>query len=104
MAKKAQAQVTERNYNVTVAPPITERATMALENNAVVFKVSIDATKPEIKSAVENLWGVKVKAVNTVVTKGKTKRFKGVIGKRSDFKKAYVTLEDGQSIDVSAGV
>ncbi len=104
MAKKAQAQVTERNYNVIVAPHITEKATMALENNAVVFKVSIDATKPEIKSAVENLWGVKVKAVNTVVTKGKTKRFKGVIGKRSDFKKAYVTLEDGQSIDVSAGV
>ena len=96
MAKKAQAQVTERNYNVIVAPHITEKATMALENNAVVFKVSIDATKPEIKSAVENLWGVKVKAVNTVVTKGKTKRFKGVIGKRSDFKKAYVTLEDGQ--------
>ena len=77
---------------------------MALENNAVVFKVTIDATKPEIKAAVENLWGVKVKAVNTVVTKGKTKRFKGIMGKRSDFKKAYVTLEDGQSIDVSAGV
>ncbi|MAH05371.1 MAG: 50S ribosomal protein L23 [Alphaproteobacteria bacterium] len=104
MAKKAQAQVTERNYNVILAPHITEKATMALENNAVVFKVTIDATKPEIKAAVENLWGVKVKAVNTVVTKGKTKRFKGIMGKRSDFKKAYVTLEDGQSIDVSAGV
>lgn len=104
MAKKAQAQVTERNYNVILAPHITEKATMALENNAVVFKVAIDATKPEIKAAVENLWGVKVKAVNTVVTKGKTKRFKGVMGKRSDFKKAYVTLEDGQSIDISTGV
>lgn len=104
MAKKAQAQVTERNYNVVVAPHITEKATMALENNAVVFKVTMDATKPEIKAAVENLWGVKVKAVNTVVQKGKTKRFKGVMGKRSDFKKAYVTLEDGQSIDISTGV
>tara|TARA_R110002124_G_scaffold287365_1_gene474321 strand:- start:247565 stop:247882 length:318 start_codon:yes stop_codon:yes gene_type:complete len=105
MAKKAQkAQLTERNYNVIVAPHITEKATLVLENNVVTFKVTIDATKPEIKTAIEGLWGVKVKAVNTVVTKGKTKRFKGVMGKRSDFKKAYVTLEDGQSIDISAGV
>ena len=105
MAKKAQkAELTERNYNIIVAPHITEKATLVSAENKVVFKVAIDATKPEIKKAVEGLWGVKVKAVNTVVTKGKTKRFKGVMGKRSDFKKAYVTLEDGQAIDMSAGV
>jgi large subunit ribosomal protein L23 len=89
---------------VIVKPIITEKATMASENGAVVFQVANTATKPLIKEAVEALFGVKVKAVNTVVTKGKTKRFRGRPGVRSDVKKAYVTLEDGMTIDVSTGL
>jgi large subunit ribosomal protein L23 len=77
---------------------------MASENGAVVFEVSIDSNKPLIKEAVEALFGVKVKAVNTVVTKGKQKRFRGVIGKRRDVKKAYVTLQEGNTIDVTTGL
>ena len=77
---------------------------MASEANAVVFEVSIDANKPMIKEAVENLFGVKVKAVNTTITKGKAKRFRGQLGKRKDVKKAYVTLEEGNMIDVSTGL
>ncbi|HSF92723.1 MAG TPA: 50S ribosomal protein L23 [Paracoccaceae bacterium] len=91
-------------YDVIRKPIITEKATMASEANAVVFEVSIDANKPQIKEAVESLFGVKVKAVNTTITKGKTKRFKGQLGKRKDIKKAYVTLEEGNSIDVSTGL
>ncbi len=91
-------------YDVIRKPIITENATMASEANAVVFEVSIDANKPQIKEAVESLFGVKVKAVNTTITKGKTKRFKGQLGKRKDIKKAYVTLEEGNSIDVSTGL
>ncbi|AJE45365.1 50S ribosomal protein L23 [Celeribacter indicus] len=91
-------------YDVIRKPVITEKATMASENGAVVFEVAIDANKPQIKSAVEELFGVKVKAVNTVVTKGKTKRFRGQPGKRKDVKKAYVTLEDGNAIDVTTGL
>lgn len=91
-------------YDVIRKPVITEKATLASENGAVVFEVSIDANKPQIKEAVEELFGVKVKAVNTVVTKGKTKRFRGQPGKRKDVKKAYVTLEDGNSIDVTTGL
>jgi large subunit ribosomal protein L23 len=85
-------------------PVVTEKATMASENGAVVFEVSIDSNKPLIKEAVEALFGVKVKAVNTVVTKGKQKRFRGMIGKRRDVKKAYVTLEEGNTIDVTTGL
>jgi large subunit ribosomal protein L23 len=85
-------------------PIITEKATMASEAGAVVFEVAIDANKPMIKEAVENLFNVKVKAVNTTVTKGKVKRFKGQLGKRKDIKKAYVTLEEGNTIDVSTGL
>ncbi|MCU0912478.1 MAG: 50S ribosomal protein L23 [Rhodobacteraceae bacterium] len=92
------------HYDVIVKPIITEKATMASEANAVVFQVAKDATKPQIKEAVETLFGVKVKAVNTVVTKGKTKRFRGRPGVRSDLKKAYVTLEDGNTIDVATGL
>ena len=77
---------------------------MASENGAVVFEVSIDANKPQIKEAVETLFGVKVKAVNTTITKGKTKRFRGMMGRRKDVKKAYVTLEEGNTIDVSTGL
>ncbi|MCA0042416.1 50S ribosomal protein L23 [Celeribacter litoreus] len=91
-------------YDVIRKPIITEKATMASENGAVVFEVAIDSNKPQIKKAVEELFGVKVKAVNTVVTKGKTKRFRGQPGKRKDVKKAYVTLEDGNAIDVSTGL
>lgn len=91
-------------YDVIRKPIITEKATMASENGAVVFEVSIDSNKPQIKKAVEELFGVKVKAINTVVTKGKTKRFRGMLGKRKDVKKAYVTLEEGNSIDVSTGL
>ncbi|CTQ50090.1 50S ribosomal protein L23 [Jannaschia donghaensis] len=91
-------------YDVIRKPIITEKATMASEANAVVFEVSIDANKPQIKSAVEELFGVKVKAVNTSITKGKTKRFRGQMGRRKDVKKAYVTLEEGNTIDVSTGL
>ncbi len=91
-------------YDVIRKPIITEKATMASEANAVVFEVSIDANKPQIKEAVENLFGVKVKAVNTTITQGKVKRFRGQLGKRKDVKKAYVTLEEGNTIDVSTGL
>ena len=94
----------ERMYEIIRAPHITEKSTRISEHNAIAFKVAIDATKPEIKAAVEGLFGVKVKAVNTVVSKGKTKRFRGRPGRRSDFKKAMVTLEEGHMIDVTTGV
>ena len=92
------------HYDVIVKPIITEKATMASEANAVVFEVAIDAAKPQIKEAIEGLFGVKVKAVNTSITKGKTKRFQGKPGKRKDVKKAYVTLEEGNTIDVTTGL
>lgn len=92
------------HYDVIRRPIITEKATMASENNAVVFEVAIDANKPQIKEAVESLFGVKVKAVNTTVTKGKNKRFRGIAGTRKDVKKAYVTLEEGNTIDVTTGL
>lgn len=92
------------HYDVIVKPIITEKATMAGEHNGVVFQVAPGASKPEIKTAVESLFNVKVRAVNTVVTKGKTKRFRGIKGVRSDVKKAYVTLEPGHTIDVSTGL
>lgn len=92
------------HYDLIKKPIITEKATMASEQGAVVFQVAMDATKPQIKEAVEAVFGVKVKAVNTVVTKGKVKKFKGRPGERSDKKKAYVMLEDGNTIDVSTGL
>ncbi|WP_371170307.1 50S ribosomal protein L23 [Aliiroseovarius sp. 2305UL8-7] len=91
-------------YDVIRKPLITEKATMASENGAVVFEVAIDSNKPQIKEAVETLFGVKVKAVNTTITKGKVKRFRGQLGKRKDVKKAYVTLEEGNTIDVTTGL
>jgi large subunit ribosomal protein L23 len=91
-------------YDVVRKPIITEKATMASENNAVVFEVAIDANKPQIKEAIESLFNVKVKAVNTTITKGKVKRFRGQLGKRKDVKKAYVTLEEGNTIDVATGL
>ncbi len=91
-------------YDVIRKPIITEKATMASESNAVVFEVAMEANKPQIKEAVESLFGVKVKAVNTTITKGKVKRFRGQLGKRADVKKAYVTLEEGNTIDVTTGL
>lgn len=91
----------EELYDVIRSPVITEKSTMASENSQVVFKVAMTATKPDIKEAVERLFNVKVSAVNTLVRKGKTKRFKGVKGRQSDFKKAIVTLEEGQTIDIT---
>jgi large subunit ribosomal protein L23 len=102
MAKKETVDV--RHYDVIVAPHITEKSTLLSENNAVVFKVAGTATKPQIKAAVEALFDVKVKGVNTLVQKGKTKRWKGTPYKRSDVKKAVVTLAEGQTIDVTTGI
>ena len=91
-------------FDVIVAPVITEKATIASENNQVVFRVAKTATKPDIKRAVEALFNVKVKSVNTLVRKGKTKRFRGRPGQQSDIKKAIVTLEERHSIDVTTGL
>ena len=101
---KPQTSVDNRHYDVIVAPHITEKATLLSEHNAVVFKVASKATKPEIKAAVEALFGVTVTGVNTIVQKGKTKKWKGTPYQRSDLKKAIVTLADGQSIDVTTGI
>jgi large subunit ribosomal protein L23 len=103
MAKK-QEQIDVRHYDVIVAPHITEKSTLVSEANAVVFKVANDASKPQIKAAVEALFDVKVTAVNTIVQKGKTKKWKGKPYTRSDIKKAIVTLKDGDSIDVTTGI
>lgn len=102
MAKKQE--IDSRHYDVILAPHITEKSTMAAEYNAVVFKVANDATKPQIKSAVEALFDVKVTGVNTLVSKGKSKRWKGKPYKRTDVKKAIVTLAEGDSIDVTSGL
>ena len=93
-----------RHYDVIVSPVITEKATARSEHNQVVFRVRKDATKPQIKEAVERLFDVKVKSVNTLVTKGKVKVFKGTRGQRSDVKKAVVTLAEGESIDITTGL
>jgi large subunit ribosomal protein L23 len=93
-----------RHYDVIVSPVITEKATVQSEQNKVVFKVRKSATKPQIKAAVEKLFDVKVESVNTLIRKGKVKRFKGTIGQQSDVKKAVVTLAEGHSIDVTTGL
>jgi large subunit ribosomal protein L23 len=105
MAKTSEkAKPTLRHYDVVRGPHITEKATMASEHNAVVFRVANDSTKPEIKAAVEALFDVKVLSVNTIVQKGKTKKWKGKPYTKSDFKKAIVRLAEGQSIDVTTGI
>jgi len=96
--------VTPAQYDMIRSPIITEKSTLASEHGAVVFEVAMDATKPEIKKAVEALFNVKVKAVNTTVTKGKVKKFRGKTGTRRDVKKAYVTLVEGNTIDVTTGL
>jgi large subunit ribosomal protein L23 len=93
-----------RNYDIIIAPVITEKATVASERNQVIFKVARNATKPQIKEAVEKLFDVKVKSVNTLVRKGKHKAFRGRLGTQSDVKKAIVTLEQGHRIDVTTGL
>jgi large subunit ribosomal protein L23 len=93
-----------RHYDVIVSPAITEKSTMASEQNQVVFNVARTASKPEIKAAVETLFNVKVTAVNTLLRKGKVKRFRGTVGRQGDVKKAVVTLADGHSIDVATGL
>ena len=94
----------EQMYDLILGPVITEKSTQATEHNQVTFKVRQDATKPQVKEAIEGLFGVKVKAVNTLNQRGKVKRFRGRLGKRSDVKKAIVTLEEGHSIDITTGV
>ncbi len=94
----------ERMYDVVLKPVVTEKSTLGSEHNQVTFRVARRATKPEIKQAVEGMFGVKVTKVNTINMRGKVKRFRGRLGKQSDYKKAIVTLSEGQSIDVSAGV
>ena len=91
-------------YDIIRRPIITEKATMASENGTVAFEVSINSTKNQIKNAIENLFNVKVNSVNTLIIKGKVKRFRGKLGKRRDLKKAYVTLAEGNTIDVSTGL
>ena len=102
MAKKQT--VDARHYDVIIAPHITEKSTLASENNAVVFKVANSATKPQIKEAIEAIYDKKVVAVNTLVMKGKTKRWKGKAYQRSDVKKAIVTLAEGEMIDITSGI
>jgi large subunit ribosomal protein L23 len=107
MSRKMKGQVKisrERMYDIVRKPVVTEKSTMASEHSQVVFQVALDASKPEIKAAIEGLFGVKVKAVNTLRQKGKAKVFRGKKGKRSDTKKAMVTLQEGQSIDVTTGI
>ena len=95
---------TARHFDTILSPVITEKATLLSEQNKVVFRVSMDSTKDEISAAVEELFKVQVLKVNTLITKGKTKRFRGHKGRRSDMKKAIVTLAEGQSIDVTTGL
>ena len=102
--KKEKIEAQEWMYEIIREPHVTEKATMGSEHGQVTFRVPLSATKPHVKLAVETLFGVKVKAVNTLILKGKTKRFKGSTGKRNNIKKAIVTLEEGQTIDVGTGV
>ena len=105
MAKKPQKAAPEaRHYDIGLAPHITEKSTMLSEHNSVVFKVAQTASKPEIKAAIEALFGVTVTGVNTMVSKGTTKKWKGTPYRRSDSKKAIVTLAAGQSIDITSGI
>lgn len=105
MSKNGKVQLSrERMYDIISSPVITEKATMGSEFGQVTFRVPLTATKPEIKAAVEGIFGVKVTAVNTLRQKGKVKRFRGIVGRRPDTKKAIVTLAEGQSIDVTTGI
>ena len=98
------ADIKPHNYDTLLSPIITEKSTLVAEENKIIFRVPLTATKPDIKEAVENLFKVDVTKVNTILVKGKTKRFRGRPGRRSDFKKAIVTLKDGQSVDITTGL
>lgn len=98
------SEIKTHNYDTLLAPIITEKSTLVAEDNKVIFRVAMDATKPAIKEAVERLFKVDVTKVNTILVKGKTKRFRGMLGRRSDYKKAIVTLKDGQSVDITTGL
>lgn len=98
------ADIKPHNYDTLLSPIITEKSTLVAEENKIIFRVPLTATKPDIKEAVEALFKVDVTKVNTIVVKGKTKRFRGQLGRRSDFKKAIVTLKDGQSVDITTGL
>ena len=104
MAKAKKAEAAEWMYEIIRKPHITEKATLGSEHGQLTFQVPISATKPQIQEAVEVLFGVKVKGVNTLTQKGKLKRFRGIKGRRNDVKKAIVTLEEGQSIDTETGI
>lgn len=104
MAKTKKQEVQEWMYEIISTPHITEKASMGSEHGQITFQVPLTATKPKIKEAVETLFNVKVKGVNTMIQKGKNKRFRGIMGRRKDFKKAIISLEDGQSIDFETGV
>lgn len=98
------ADVQTRDYDVILAPVITEKSTLVAEDNKIIFRVPLTATKDDIKRAVEGLFKVDVTKVNTLRVKGKTKRFRGRLGRRSDIKKAIVTLKEGQSVDITTGL
>ena len=98
------ADIKPHNYDTLLAPIIPEKSTLVAEENKIIFRVAMTATKPDIKEAVENLFKVDVTKVNTILVKGKTKRFRGQLGRRSDYKKAIVTLKDGQSVDITTGL
>jgi len=100
----SKASAKNKHYDLLLRPVVTEKSTLGSEHNQVTFQVAIDATKPEIKEAVEGVFGVKVKAVNTLVQNGKVKRFRGRPGRRADYKKAIVTLVEGETIDITTGV
>ena len=104
MSRNLKSVSRERMYDIVRCPVITEKATRGSEHNQVTFEVALDASKPEIRQAVETLFDVKVTGVNTLRVKGKEKRFKGRLGRRSDYKKAIVTLGEGQHIDVTTGI
>lgn len=103
-AKAAASTATARDYDVIVSPVITEKSTMVSEQNKVVFNVRMDANKQEVKNAIQNIFGVKVTSVNTLVRLGKQKNFRGIAGKQSDVKKAIITLAEGQNINLEGGV
>lgn len=98
------ADIKPHNYDMLLSPIITEKSTLVAEENKIIFRVPLTATKPDIKEAVQNLFKVEVTKVNTILVKGKTKRFRGQLGRRSDFKKAIVTLAEGQSVDITTGL
>ena len=104
VVKNKDVKITEKMYDILQRPIITEKTTLVAEQGKIVFGVKADATKTDVKNAVEKLYNVKVKSVNITMKPGKTKRFRGVLGSTSDLKKAYVTLEEGHNIDIMAGL